>query len=106
VKTCSKCTEGGDGPINPQTNNAIHIVGRDRHLHTSYVEGVGGVPPYLSQCTEGALLSSLSRLGLHEMLETSRLNIGAGYRIEPTPPLEDLRGVTSRQEGTDNLYER
>ena len=70
------------------------------------MEGVGGVLPYLSQCTKGALLSSLTRLGLHEMLETSHLNRGVGHRIEPTPPLEDLRGVTSRQEGTDRLYER
>ncbi len=68
------------------------------------MESVGGVPPSLNQCTKEALFGSLSRLGLHEVFEASRLNKRMGHRIEPTPPLKDLCRIASRQEGMDSLY--
>ena len=87
-------------------NETIQVVRRDRHLHTSYVKCVGGVPLSLNQGTEEALLNSLNRLGLHEVFESSHLNKGAGHRIKPAPPLEDLHRVTSRQEGMNSLHKR
>ena len=68
------------------------------------MESVGGVPPSLNQCTKEALFGSLSRLGLHEVFEASRLKKRIGHRIEPNPPLKDLCRIASRQEGMDSLY--
>ena len=96
ANTCWKRTEGGGDPANPQASQSIHVVWCNHHLHTSYVECVGGVPPPLNQRTKEALLSCLSRLGLHKVFEASCFSKRTGSRIKPAPPFINLYRVALR----------
>ena len=89
-----------------QTSQPIHVVWCDRHLHTSYVECVSGVPPPLSQGTKESLLGKISRLCLHEVFEASCFHKGTGQRIKPCPPFKNLNRVASRHKGVKRLHKR
>ncbi len=69
-KACWECTKGKGEPVYPQTSQPMDVVGRDGHLLTRNVKGVGSVSPPLNQRIKKNIFGWLSGLQLNESFET------------------------------------